>query len=838
MIQNQEVLGLKNNTTFIKKYIVNSASLNINSQGNMKYGLSLFTLFFINICFAQTDVLITGQILDQTTEEPLPFSNISVVTKENKIITGTISDDFGVFLIRGIQQGNYILQISNLGYKDYEKNILIGELNQNYDLGKINLRPSVTNLDEVTIKTQRQEVAKNLDKKIFSLENNISQSGGSIMDAMKAMPSVSFDQDGKVILRGSDKVVILIDGKQSSLTGFGNQKGLDNIPAANIEKIEIINNPSSKYDANGMAGIINIIYKKNRKEGLNGSIGFDFGLGALSKRKPDLPTDLGSFSLTPKYIPSLDIGYKKNKLEAIFQSEILIQEKLPNNEFTTRFYDNGDIIASQVAENRKQTHYIFKTGLNYNINDKNSISFSGIYDWESHVDTSQVAYINQLTNKRNRYITWNEEEVTGLLNFLLNYKYKFNQTGHYIETTAQYSQAWEDETYFINDSSYVRPNGRDITSVLGVEHTTSVKVDYVKPLASGRIESGMKLQNRNLPVEYEQIRGENSVLYPGLGTFSKWEEDIYAAYVDWIHEKESYSIEGGLRAEYTDVKYSIDPTNVYYNQNDAYNYFKLFPNVRVSYKFNNKNSLSVFYNQRVDRPGEPELRIYPKSDDQELVKVGNPYLRPQFTQLGELGYKTKWTSGSIYIAGYYRNIEAPYRRVFTNDETNTQFDIVLKSYANTGKATNTGIELVFNQTLSEVWKLSGNINTYQNKIFDYTGTLLFPNEHTFTIEESSDVVYEGKIINTFTFPKDFRVQLTVLYISPKNIPQGKEYERSSIDFGLSKKFWGKKAEFSFAFSDIFNRYGIKQKNDGDGFSTLYENYFETQTIRAGIKYKF
>jgi outer membrane receptor protein involved in Fe transport len=804
----------------------------------MKHFINLIILIFINISFAQTDVVISGLIIDQRTEEPLPFSNISLLSKELKIVTGAISNDYGIFTINGIEQGNYILKISNLGYETYEKAILIGELNQTYDLGKINLKPSLTNLDEVTIKAQRQEVAKNLDKKSFNLDNNISQSGGSIMDAMKAMPSVSFDQEGKVILRGSDKVIVLIDGKQSSLTGFGNQKGLDNIPAANIEKIEIINNPSSKYDANGMAGIINIIYKKDRKEGINGSIGFDFGLGALSKRRDDLPTDLGSFSPTPKYIPSLDLSYKKEKLEAFFQSEVLIQEKLPNNEFTTRYYDNGNVIVSQVPENRKQTHYILKGGVNYVFDDENSLSFSSIYDWESHVDTSQVAYINELTNERNRYISWNEEEITGYINVMLNYKHKFNQTGHYLETSAQYSQGWEDETYFINDSSSVRQDGRDITSILATEHTSSVKVDYVKPLASGRFESGMKFQGRDLPVEYEQIRGENSVLYPGLGTYSKWKEDIYAAYIDWVHEKENYSIEAGLRAEYTDVRYSIDPANIYYNQNDAYDYFKLFPNVRVSYKLNNKNSISVFYNNRVDRPGEPELRIYPKSDDQELVKVGNPYLRPQFTQSGEIGYKTKWSAGSIYIAGYYRFIEDPFMRVYTQDETNTDFDIVLKSYANTGKATNTGVELVFNQNLSEFWKLSGNINIYQNKIFDYTGTLLFPNEHTFTILESSDTVYEGKLINTFTLSKDYRFQLTALYISPKNIPQGKEFERSSIDFGVNKKLWDKKVEVNLAVTDIFNRYGIKQENGSDGFTTLYENYYETQIIRAGIKYKF
>lgn len=800
--------------------------------------LQLLILLTTIFSKAQVDVTIRGQIFDLESNSILQYSNIALLSNDDVMITGTISDESGIFILKGVSQGLYTIKISNLGYAEYSKSILIGELNTNYDLGKIKLTPSNTNLDEIVIKAQREEVSKKLDKKVFSLENNIAQSGGSVMDAMKAMPSVSFDQDGKVVLRGSDKVVVLLDGKQSSLTGFGNQKGLDNIPAANIERIEIINNPSAKYDANGMAGIINIIYKKERKEGVNGSVGFNFGLGTLSKRKPDLPTDLGSFSPTPKYIPSLDLNYKKEKFETFFQSEILFQEKLPNNEFTTRFYDDGNIIASQVPENRKQTHYIFKGGINYDFDNKNSISFSGIYDWESHVDSAQVAYFNLLANERNRYITWNEEEITGFINFMLNYKHKFNQTGHVIETSMQYSKAWEDETYFINDSSFVRTNGRDITTVLGTEHTTSIKVDYVKPLAYGRIESGLKFQVRNLPVDYEQIRGDNSVLYSGLGNFSKWEEDIFAAYTNLIHETKNYSIEGGIRTEYTSVKYSIDPSNTYYNQNDAYNYFRIFPNIRFSFKLTNKNALSIFYNERIDRPGEPELRIYPKSDDQELVKVGNPYLRPQFTKSGEIGYKTKWPTGSIYFAAYHRIIKDPFRRVYSQDNTNSQFNIVLKSYANTGKATNSGLEIIFNQNIGEYWKLSGNLNTYNNKIFDYSGTLLFPNEHVFTINQSVDTVFEGKIINTFNLPKAYRLQITMLYISPKNIPQGKEFERSSVDFGINKKLWTNKTELNLAVTDIFNRYGIKQENDANGFNTLYENYYETQTIRLGIKYKF
>ncbi|WP_273569102.1 TonB-dependent receptor plug domain-containing protein [Maribacter halichondriae] len=265
-----------------------------------------------------------------------------------------------------------------------------------------------------------------LNKKSFALDNNIAQSGGSVLDAMKTLPGVTFDQDGKVVLRGSDKVVVLIDGKQSSLTGFGNQKGLSNIPASNIEKIEIINNPSAKYDANGFAGIVNIFYKKEKQTGLKGDVGLSFGLGALGKRKEDTSTDLGSFSVNPKLIPSLNLNYKKEKVNYFLQSEFIFQEALPNNEFTTRNYDDGRNIISQVPENRKQFRSIINGGIDYELDDNNSFTFSGLYDREKHIDTAQVAFIDLNSATRNRLYTWQEEEVTryinGTVNFGINFK--------------------------------------------------------------------------------------------------------------------------------------------------------------------------------------------------------------------------------------------------------------------------------------------------------------------------------------------------------------------------------------------------------------------------------
>ncbi|MFC2113706.1 outer membrane beta-barrel family protein, partial [Bacteroidota bacterium] len=386
---------------------------------------------------------------------------------------------------------------------------------------------------------------------------------------------------------------------------------------------------------------------------------------------------------------------------------------------------------TQAPENRTQKHYILKGGIDFYINDRNTLTLSGIYDWEKHTDTAQVPYIEGHTDERYRYITWHEEEITGYMNYSARFKHNFVQPGHILDANLQYTRGWEDETYYINDSSVIRQGGRDVTSILATEHIGALQLDYTKPLPSGRLEAGTNLQIRRLPVDYKQWPGQNTILYPGLGNWSDWGENIYAGYFNYVHERPLYDIEAGLRAEHTDVFYEIDPGNIYYEQNDAYNYFGLFPSIRLSYKPNQNNRFSVFYNRRVDRPGEPELRIFAKSDDHELVKIGNPYLRPQFTQSFELAYRHKWETGSAYLAGYYRMIENPFMRIYTIDTSNVDYDVFVKIYANTGSAVNAGAEFIFSQQLFKIWKLTGNLNYYRNTIHAHMGDLRFPYPHTF-----------------------------------------------------------------------------------------------------------
>lgn len=803
-----------------------------------KYTFTTILLVFTLFVNAQKTITITGQITDKETKETLPFVTISVNNETtNKIVTGTISDDNGRFEIKNLATGKYIVNITYLGFETVKRSINSGGLNPIFDLGKIELKATSEALDEITIEAKRATVNAALDKKSFSLSDNIAQSGGSVLDAMKTMPGVAFDQDGKVVLRGSDKVVVLIDGKQSSLTGFGNQKGLSTIPASNIERIEIINNPSAKYDANGFAGIVNIIYKKEKQTGLNGAVGLSFGLGALSRRKEDTPTDLGSYSVNPKLIPSLNLNYRTKNLNYFLQSEFIIQEALPNNEFTTRNYDDGRNIISQVPENRKQFRSIITGGIDWELSENDAITISAMYDREKHIDTSQVAFINLNNKVRNRLYTWKEEEITSYINASVNYKHNFEQAGHSISANAQYTRGLEDESYFLNDSSAVRI-GRDMTNIRAIEHTTSLSSDYTKALSNGRLEFGAKARFRNLPVDYTINRGNQSIIYPDLGDFSKWKENLYAFYGNYLLEKERFDVEAGLRAEQTDVSYELDPANIYYATNDEYDYLELFPSVRFTYKMNDKNKLSLFYNRRIDRPGEPELRVFPKYDDPELLKVGNPYLRPQFTNSLEAAHRYSWDSGSLFSAVYHRQISGAYQRIFSVDNSNPDYDIVNRIYQNTGESTNTGIELLFSQDITENWKIIASTNVYQNNINAFQGTLLFPTVRTFQIEKTENTAGDFKITNSFMLPLDIEAQITGLYYSRRNIPQGEELARSSLDLGLKKSIWNKRGEITLSASDLLNNFGLRQRIKGEGFTALYENYYETQIIRVGMRYKF
>lgn len=795
-------------------------------------GSLVFSILFFFTINAQTNVTISGMVKDKNSKTYLPYVNVVLISeKDSSFVSGTITNEEGRFSVSNIESGNYLLEISFIGYKTTQLSLFVGNLSKYLDIKTIELEEKSIELQEVLVVGKTAKISEEMDKKTFSLQENISQNGGSVLQAMQNLPSVTV-QDGKVLLRGNDKVTVLIDGKQTALTGFGNQNGLDNIPASAIEKIEIINNPSSKYDANGNAGIINIIYKKNKQDGFNGKVGFTSGLGSLWVRKENLPTIRPQYTFTPKINPSLSINYKKNKVNTFFQGDYLYTETLNKNEYVTRTYVNGEVINSQLKRNRNTHFTTFKSGIDYAINDQNSLTISGLFGGEKIIDRGDQPFFNGDFSKRKRLWQFLEDELKTTIMTTANFQHKFEEAGHLINVGFNYTFHREDEKYFY-DNYLPTSKGTDAFKLLSDEQVYDFNFDYIKPFKYGRIETGIKLRNRNIPTNMQFIPGLNSVLDTNAGGWATYKEIIPAVYSNFVFENKQWEAELGLRIEYVKIQYNVNPNHIVYNS-DGYSYTQPFPNLRLTYKMNEKNKFSIFYNRRVDRPNEVDIRIFPKYDDAEIIKVGNPALRPQFTNSIELGFKNYWENGSIYSALYHRFANGTITRI---SSTVPPSNLIYAIFQNVNKSYNTGFELIFEQEISTFYSFNINVNGYKNQIDAFTVENKYPSRNTFSTEKQEIFSGNVKWNNSFHFSQNIDLQITAIYLAPDLIPQGNIKARFSLDLGIKKTLQKGKGELFLNATDLLNTMIIKKEIQGQGFYYSSDDYYETQVIRLGYNHK-
>ncbi len=796
---------------------------------------SILILIMIRVVFvnAQNSVSISGSIKDHKTKEVLPFVTITLKnTKDSALVQGTVTNEEGRFTLSNIKSGNYYTEVVFIGYKSFKQNVYVGTLSQYLDLGTLELEEDAQVLNEVEVSARQEEVSGKMDKKSYSLENNTTQSGGTVLQAIQNLPGVTV-QDGKVQIRGNDKVVVLIDGKQTALTGFGNQSSLDNIPASAIDKIEIINNPSAKYDANGNAGIINIIYKKNKQEGFNGKIGISGGLGALWIKKENFPTIRPQYQYTPKINPSLSLNYRKKKMNLFFQGDYLLTNTLNKNEFVDRYYNTGEIIRQQTKRNRNTTIGTAKAGFDYNPNDNNQFSLSALFSSERILDHGDEPFFNSDLTNRKRLWQFLEDELKTTVTTSFSYQHKFKQAGHLLNIGLNYTFHREDEKYYFTN---VMPafTGKDAFKLLSDEHVGDFNFDYIKPLKYGKLETGVKFRYRNIPTNMQFFPGINSPIDSSAGGWATYKETIPALYANYVLEKAKYEIEAGIRVEYVGVTYLVNPNHPTYKSN-GYNYTQPFPNVRMAYKFNDRNKVSVFYNRRVDRPNEVDIRIFPKYDDAEIIKVGNPELSPQFTDLFELGYKTSWNKGYLFGSIYHKSANGTITRIASTVPGST---LIYSIMQNAAKSYNTGIELLLSQDIKKWFSFNINFNGYQSIIDAFTVENKYPAINTYNSSRQELISWNSKFNGVFHLKNKTDIQFTAIYLAPDLIPQGKIGTRFSLDFGIKKQIQKGKGELFLNATDLLNTMQIHKEIQGAGFYYISTDYYETQVIRIGYNYKF
>lgn len=797
--------------------------------------LLLIAFLFVSqaILAQETSVKLSGKIMDKDSQEPLSFVNVVLKNaSDSAFVTGAISDDLGLFTLSEVTPGEYVLEASFMGFQTNTTSVFVGSSSAFLNIGNIEMSSSYQDLGAVEVIGAQDAIDSKMDKKTFDLNDNISQRGGSILQSMSNLPGVTI-VDNQIQIRGNNRVTVLIDGKQTALTGFGNQSGLDNLPASSVEKIEIINNPSAKFDANGNAGIINIILKKENQEGFNGKAGLALGLGALWEKKGNLPGIRPQYQNTPKVNPSLSLNYRKKDVNFFLQADNLYTQTLNKNEFVTRTYDDGTVINQQLKRNRNTNFLTTRAGLDWNIDESNSLTVSGMYGSEKIIDRGDQPFFNGDYSERLRLWQFLEDELKTTVMATAAFKHNFEDPGHQLSAGINYTFHREDEQYFFTNTlpSFT---GEDAFKLLSDENVIDLSMDYVKPLRSGRLETGLKMRRRWIPTNMQFFPGLNSPIDSLAGGAATYRETIPAIYGNYVYESKKWEGELGLRIEYVDLNYEVNPNHPTY-KSDGYSYFQPFPNARISYKINDLNKLTASFNRRVDRPNEVDIRIFPKYDDAEIIKVGNPALKPQFTNSYELGWKAGWKSGYLYSALYHRMVNGTITRIST---TVADSPLIYAIFQNGDKSYTSGLELIWDQDVSNWYSFDLNVTGYKNKIDAFTVENKYPTPHTFTIDKQE--IFSGNIKwnSKFKFSEDFSGQLTAIYLAPDIIPQGKIQARFSMDVGLNRVIQKGNGEVFFNATDLLNTMVIKKTIDGNNFSYTSADYYETQVLRVGYNYKF
>lgn len=799
----------------------------------LQFFLLFFALFFyVTHVNAQSPASVSGTVQAKATQLPLSFANVVVKRSADSVfVAGTISDEKGRFRFAGILPGRYFIDISLVGYLARRQSIFIGNLSQFLELRPIALEPSATTLNAIIVSSQPSGVNDQMNKITFNVSEGIAQAGGSVMQIMKNLPGVTM-QDGKVLLRGSDKVMVLVDGKQTALTGFGNQTGLDNIPASALERIEVINNPSSKYDANGNAGIINLVYKKSKKDGFNGKLGMAGGLGALWEKKGNLPQIRPQYKATPKLNPSLSLNYRKSNTNLFFQGDYLYTETLNKNEFVDRNHGNGDIVRQQTKRNRNTAFTTLRSGIDQTIGANDMLSISGMFGTEKIIDRGDQPFFNAGLTQRLRLWQFLEDELKTTVMGSLNYQHKFSQPGHQLVLGYNYTFHREDEKYFF-DNILPAYTSKDAFKLLSDEQVSDINLDYSKPFSSGRIETGIKFRHRSIPTNMQFFPGQYSAIDSNAGGWANYRELIPAAYVNYVYETEKIETEFGLRGEYLDLQYEVNPNHNTY-KTDGYHYLQPFPSLRMAYKFDGKNKLSFYYNRRVDRPNEVDIRIFPKYDDAEIIKVGNPGLRPQFTNTLEMGFRSTWHMGSFYAAIFQKMADGTITRISTVAPGK---NLIYAVFQNAGRSYASGIDLQLAQKLRKLYSFDINMNLYQNTIDAFSVVNQYPVTSVYGASLQRKFSWNLKLNQQLRFTNGSEVQVSMVYLAPDIIPQGEIGSRFSLDLGFKKPMLKGKGELIFNATDLFNTMNIRKRIQGNGFSYLSTDYYETQVIRVAAVIK-
>jgi len=743
---------------------------------------------------------VTAKVVDASNNQTIPFASAIVIDRKTKaVVKGAQTDVDGNLVMTGLPKGVFSFKVSYLGYQTMVRDsISISDTNKEIKFGTINMKPSKgTALNEVTITAPKSTIQMGIDKKVFSVDQSLVSEGGSASDLLQNVPSVQTDIEGNVSLRGSSGVRVLIDGKQSSIAGGNVAQILQSIPASSIESVELITNPSAKYDAEGQSGIINIVLKKNKKLGLNGSVALTAGNRDNYNGNTNLSFQNSKINLygnySYRYGNRLGGGY--NNITYLDGSELRVPTGFVDQTTDSKSLDKG---------------HNLKAGIDYYVTDKSVLSFSGGFNVRDN-DRSELLNINRLYADRNPLELSNRNNTNvgtgGSYDLNLDYSLKFTKPKEELTFNLSFSEGDNDNNQLYNTNVYNR-NGVPVTSFLNIQNNDNygynknynIQTDYTLPIGQlGKIEAGYRSQIRFN--ENSQIATNSDVLtgeyIPNLALSNLFnsKDQVHAVYFNFQNQIKNFGYQVGLRAEDATLDtrlgtYQTDGQMNYIPGKVAYT--RLYPSIFLTEKLKGDQQVQLSYSRRVNRPRGWDTNPFLDVSDPFNYRQGNPNLQPEDVHAFELSYSKFWKAVTFTSSAYMRQTNDVIQRV--RSEPNAE-GITITTPQNLTKSVNSGLELIGRVDVVKAWNFTGNVNLYQSNIQGVP---------EFGVLENSGFSWNANVTNNFVLPYSISLQIRAEYRAAEVMAQGTRNANFGMDAGAKYDFKDKRSSLSLNVRDVFN----------------------------------
>ncbi len=762
------------------------------------FSLSFLFLFAITTVAQERDIYITGVVLDQETNDPLEYATLVVQSVANPDkVTGGITDINGKFKV-ATPPGKYNLSVEYISYTSFVKKNQ--EISKSVDLGTIRLSIDATQLEEMVVVGEKTTVEVRLDKKIYNVGKDLTNSGATISDALDNIPSVTVDVDGAVALRGNGNVRILINGRPSALAGFGSTDALRQLPADAIEKVEVITSPSARYDAEGTAGILNIVLKKEKTRGFNGTINTTVGF-------PDAASLTTNLNLRKeKYNLFTTVGYS--------------YRKPPGNGFADNTYLSTESAFDRIIEerdiNRMNSGFNLNLGIEYFLTETSSLTASAFGRTNDGEDITEITATGFVGNEINRVTlrVEDEQEEEKSAQFSLNYNNDFNTEGHKLTVDLQLSYNEEFKpTPIVENQTF--PSTVPIANLnirdLEFQNEYLAQVDYVLPMGDAQFEAGYRGNWEQSDTDFyleEELDLGSGEFVPNLGLINRFvfNQNVNSFYTQYGDKLGDFSFLAGLRLENTQLKGTVSGAEIGNLQesigegidiNFDKNYLGLFPTLNLIFELEENENITLGYNRRINRPRGRFINPFPSFSSRTNIFQGNPDLDPAFANAFDLGYLKRWEKLTLTSSIYYQKETNSFERVQEETgEVTTDGIVIIRSIPinlSTNERVGAELGLLYNPTK---WlRLNGSFNFFQfNSDGEFNGV-------NFGAKNTS---WFSRFSSKVTLPGEIDWQTNAFYRGPTNNAQTENEGIFSLNLAFSKDILKDKGTLALNVSDLLN----------------------------------